>query len=99
MSKARSTKNITKENIIKMEEQYKWSLILKIAVPISLIEAYVFYTNISNGWKWFALILGLILTGTIVYFKDKKKSNIFTAIGIVFLVVLIVRFLKNFGSF
>ena len=80
-----------------MEEDYNWELILKIAIPISLIEAYIFYTNISNGWKWFSLIIGLLLSGGIVYMKDKKKSNIFTAVGIVFLTALIVRFLKNFG--
>jgi uncharacterized membrane protein len=70
---------------------------LKIAIPISLIEAYIFYTNISNGWKWFSLIIGILLTGSIVYIKEKKKSSIFTAVAIVFLVALIVRFLKNFG--
>ena len=80
-----------------MEEEYNWDLILKTAVPISLIEAYIFYTNISNGLKWFSLIIGLLLSGSIVYMKDKKKSNIFTAVGIVFLTALIVKFLKGFG--
>lgn len=80
-----------------MEEEYNWSLILKVAVPIALIEAYIFYINISNGWKWFSLIVGLLLTAGIVYTKDKKKSNIFTAVGIVFLIALLVRILKNFG--
>ncbi|MBI2647567.1 hypothetical protein HYW99_03750 [Candidatus Woesearchaeota archaeon] len=82
-----------------MEEEYNWELILKVAVPISLIESYVFYTNIGNGWKWFSLIIGLLLTGSIVYLKDKRKNSIFTAIGIVFLAALIVRFLKGFGLF
>ncbi len=82
-----------------MEEGYNWNLILKVAVPIALIEAYIFYANISNGWKWFSLIVGLLLTGGIIYIKNKKKNNIFTAVGIVFLVALIVRFLKNFGVF
>lgn len=80
-----------------MEEDYNWDLILKVAIPFALIEVYIFYTNISNGWKWFSLISGLLLTGSIVYFKDKKKRNVFTAIGIVFLAALIARFLKNFG--
>jgi len=80
-----------------MKEEYNWELILKIAAPIALIEAYVFYTNISNGWKWISLIAGLLLAGSIVYTKDKKKNNIFTAAAIVFLAALIVRFLKNFG--
>ncbi len=80
-----------------MEEDYNWNLILKIAVPIALIIAYLFYTNISSGWKWFSLIAGLFFSGAISYAKDKKKSTIFTAVGIVFLTALIVRFLKNFG--
>ena len=82
-----------------MEEEYNWELILKTAIPIALIEAYIFYVNISNGWKWFSLVIGLLLTGSIVYTKNKKKNNIFTAVGIVFLVALIMRFLKNFGVF
>ena len=80
-----------------MEEEYNWDLILKIAIPIALVESYIFYTNISNGWKWFSLIIGLALTGIIVNLKDKKKNNVFTAVAIVFLVALIVRLLKNFG--
>ena len=80
-----------------MEEEYNWNLILMVAMPIALIQAYIFYTNISNGWKWFSLIIALLLTGTIVYIKDKKKNNIFTAVGIVFLIALIIRFLKGFG--
>lgn len=79
-----------------MEEEYNWDLILKTAVPVSLIEAYIFYTNVGNGWKWFSLVVALLLTGGVVYSRNKKRNNIFTAIGIVFLVALIVRFLKNF---
>ena len=80
-----------------MEEQYNWELIIKIAVPIALIEAYIFYTNINNIWKWLSLIIGLALAGFIVHAKDKKKSNVFTAVAIVFLAALLVRFLRNFG--
>ena len=82
-----------------MGEEYNWELIIKIAALPSLIEAYIFYTNISNGWKWFLLILGLIITGSIIYYVDKKKTNIFTAVGIVFLSALIVRFMKIVGFF
>ncbi|MBI2652161.1 hypothetical protein HYX00_01735 [Candidatus Woesearchaeota archaeon] len=82
-----------------MEEEYNWKLILKIAALPALIEAYIFYTNISNGWKWFLLAAGLIITGGIVYYTDKRKTNIFTAVGIVFLAALIVRFMKLMGFF
>ena len=80
-----------------MEEEYNWSLILKVAAPLALIEAFVFYTNIADGWKWISLGIGVLSAGIIVYAKDKKKSNVFTACGFVFLVILILRFLKNFG--
>ncbi len=80
-----------------MEEDYNWNLILKIAIPIGLIEMYIFYTNISNGWKWFLLIIGQVIAGLIVYKKDKRKGNVLTTIAIIFLMTLIIRFLKNFG--
>lgn len=79
-----------------MEEEYNWDIILKVAIPISLVEAYVFYTSINDGWKWLSLIAGLSLAGWIVYRKDKRRSTIFTALGIVFLAAIIIRFLKNF---
>lgn len=78
-------------------EEYNWNLIMKAAAPFSIMEAYLFYTGISNIWKWLSLIAALLLTGWIVYAKDKKKNNVFTAVGIVFLAVLIARFLKNSG--
>ena len=82
-----------------MEEEYNWELILKVSLPFALVETFIFYTNTSDGWKYLSLITALLLKGAIVYKKDKKKNNIFTAVGIVFLVALIVRFLKNFGFF
>ena len=82
-----------------MEEEYNWELILKVSIPISLVEAYIFYTNISDGWKWLSLIAGLALAGWIVYMKDKKRSTIFTAVAIIFLAALVIRFLKRFGVF
>ncbi len=84
---------------VKLEEDYDWELILKIAVPVSLIEAYLFYIGIQNGWKWFSLVVGLLLSGGIVYLKDKKKNNVFTAAGIVFLAAMAVKLLKESGIF
>jgi len=80
-----------------MEEEYSWNLINKVAVPMALIEAYIFYTNMSDGWKWLSLAIGLLLAGGIVYSQNKKKNNIFTAVALVFLVALVVKFLKDFG--
>ena len=56
-------------------------------------------SNDFRTLKWASLVIGLVLSGAIIYNKDKKKNNIFTAAGIVFLAALIVRFLKNFGVF
>ena len=80
-----------------MEDEYNWNLILKVSVPFSLIEGYIFYTNVSDFWKWLSLIATLLLTGWIIYIKNKKKNNIFTAMGLVFLTVLVIRFLRNSG--
>ena len=80
-----------------MEEEYDWELILKVAVPLALAEGYIFYAAFRSGWRWFLLVIGLLLAGYLVYRKNKKKSNVFTAVGIVFLAALIIRFLKNFG--
>ena len=81
----------------KMEEEHNWALILKVAVPFALAEAYVFYTDIDSLWKSLLLVLGLSLTGVLVYMNDKKKGSLFTSMGIVLLAALIMRFLKNSG--
>ena len=80
-----------------MEEEYNWNLISKVAVPIALIDGFLFYTRIGDAWKWISLAISLFLAAMLVYINDKKKSNIFTAIGIIFLIVLIVKFLKDSG--
>lgn len=82
-----------------MEEGYNWELILKAAVPIALAEAYIFYINIGDGFKMLSLAAGILLAGFIVYSKDRKKNNVFTAAGIVLLAAMIVKFLKGFGFF
>ena len=82
---------------MKMEEEYNWGLIMKVALPVSAIVAFVFYTNLGNMWKWITLVFGVSSASMIVYTSDKKKSNVFTAGAVVFLVAIMVRFLKNFG--
>ncbi len=80
-----------------MEDDYNWNIIMLVAIPMALIEAAVFYFNFKNAWRWIILVTGLLLTGTLVYLKDRKKGNIFTAAAIVFLTALVVKFLKGFG--
>ena len=82
-----------------MEDDYSWNLILKVAIPIVLIDGFLFYTNIGSLWKWISLVIVSGLAGILVYINDKKRSNMFTSIGIVVLAVLIVKFLKDFGLF
>ncbi len=82
-----------------MEDDYSWNLILKVAIPIVLIDGFLFYTNIGSLWKWISLVIASGLAGILVYINDKKRSNMFTSIGIVVLAVLIVKFLKDFGLF
>ena len=82
-----------------MEEEYNWSIILKCSVPIALVEAYIFYTNLGSAWKWSALVVGISLSAMLVYINDKKKNNIFTAAAIVLLASLIVKLIKNLGFF
>jgi|TARA_B100002003_G_C14133005_1_gene544909 hypothetical protein len=82
-----------------MEQEYNWKVILRSAIPVALVMAYVFFTNMGIRLKWFYLIMGLIATYFIVYFQDKKKHNIFTSIAIVLLIALIVYGSRNLGLF
>jgi len=82
-----------------MTDEYNWNIILRSSLPVGIIMAFVFYTNISNRSKWIYLVLGLIVTYFVVYYQDKKKQNIFTAISLVLLISLIVYGLKNLGLF
>jgi len=80
-----------------MQEDYNWDLIMKVSIPVALAVGAVFYLRISNPWKWSALALGLFLAALLVYMNDKRKSNIFTSMGIVFLAALIVKLLRDLG--
>ena len=80
-----------------MEQEYNWELILKVSIIFSILEAIIFYISIIDVWKWISLVAALSLTGLIVYVNDKRRSSVFTSIGIVFLVVLVVRFLRVLG--
>ena len=83
----------------KMEEDYNWDLIMKVSAPIALAVGIVFYLGIGNAWKWSAFAIGMFLAALLVYINDKRKSNIFTAVGIVLLVTLIVKFFRDSGFF
>ncbi|MFH0867983.1 MAG: hypothetical protein V1831_01605 [Candidatus Woesearchaeota archaeon] len=70
-----------------MDSEYNWNAILWGAVPVSILIAWVFFSNMKL--KWFLLVLGVIAAAVITYFLDKKKHNIFTSPFIVFIAALI----------
>ena len=76
-------------------EEYNWDIITKVSIPVAVAVAVIFYLRIGSAWKWVSLAVGLFLAALLVYINDKKKSNIFTAMGIVFLAALIVKFLRD----
>lgn len=82
-----------------MEDEYNWNLILAVSIPIAVLEAIIFYLSISNIWKWSSMLIALFLAGGIIYKKDRRKGNIYTAMGIVLLAGLVVKMLQNFGLF
>lgn len=81
------------------EQEYNWDLILKASIPFSAITGYVFYTNAPNFVKWLVMIIGATAAGGIVYYKDRKKGDIFTAAAIVMLAAAAVMALKRVGVF
>jgi len=84
--------------LIKMQEkEYNWKAILYGAVPASIAIFFVFDSGISNGLKWLYLVIGILASMGITYFKDKKKQNIFTSPFIVVIIAIIVRGLKTLG--
>ena len=82
-----------------MEEDYNWDLIMKVSIPVALAVGVIFYLRISNAWKWSAFAIGLFLAALLVYINDKRKTNIFTTMGIVVLVAMIVKFFRDSGFF
>ncbi|HLG23994.1 MAG TPA: hypothetical protein VI564_03645 [Candidatus Nanoarchaeia archaeon] len=79
----------------KLEEDYNWKVILSVSVPVSIIVGYLNYSSLSDTLKLWSVIIGSLVSAWIVYFISKKKSNIFTAAAIVFLVAIVIKFLKS----
>ncbi len=80
-------------------EEYNWKLILPVSIPVGLIEAYVFYSNMPNLWKYFLLLIGLLLAFWIIYTKEKSKKSIFTASCLILLFILVEEMIKKLGLF
>ena len=82
-----------------MEQEYNWNAILYGAVPASVIVAFVFFSNMTRGWKFFYLVPLLFVAAGITYYFDKKKHNIFTSPFIVLIAALVIQGLKGLGLF
>lgn len=80
-----------------MEQKYNWKAIFSGASAPSIAMFFVFRSGMLLGWKWFYLILGILLSIGITYYFDKKKHNMFTAPFIVIIVSLVVHGLRNLG--
>jgi len=80
-----------------MTKEYDWNIILRSSLPVGLLMAFIFYTDIKIGLKWFYLVLAMVMEYGIVYYQDKKKHNIFTAMTLVLLISMITYGLKNLG--
>lgn len=80
------------------EPEYNWKLILTASIPLTIVVFFIFQ-RVSSGWAWLWLILCMAAAGIIVYFKSKKKADIFTAAAIIFLVGVGLRFLERAGIF
>jgi|TARA_Y100000310_G_scaffold284075_1_gene306538 carbon starvation protein CstA len=80
-----------------MEEEYNWKAILIGAIPVSIVMAILYYSNIARGVINVYLIIGILIAMGITYYFDKKKHNIFTSAFVVLIVALIVYGLKIYG--
>ena len=79
------------------EREYDWGTILKVSIPFSAIAGYFFYRDFLSLLRWAVLIIGSALAGYLVYRKDKRKANVFTAVAIVVLVSVVAVAVKKFG--
>lgn len=78
------------------EPEYNWKLILAASIPLVIAVVFIF-RGVASGWAWVWLILCMVAASTIVYFRSKKKADIFTAAAIIFLVGVGLRFLERAG--
>ncbi len=79
-----------------MNETHQWSHILRGAVPAS-IAVFILFANMASNWKWALLLAAMAACYVLVYFKTKKKADLFTALAIVFLAALAMHFLQGAG--
>ena len=78
-----------------MEREYNWKAISFGTVPVSIVMAILYYSDIARGIINFYLIIGILIAMGITYYFDKKKGNIFTSAFVVVITALIVNGLKN----
>ncbi len=78
------------------QDDYNWSSISKGAIPAS-IGVVLAFANLATNWRWMITVLCMVMAYIIVSFSSKKKSDLFTAIALVFAVSIAMHALSTAG--
>ena len=78
------------------ESEHNWNAITKGAIPggVGVVLA---FANLTSNWKWAITLLCMGAAYGIVSFSSKKKSDLFAAVAIVFVVALAMHGLSRAG--
>ena len=76
--------------------EHDWNAIMKGAVPAGAGVVLAF-ANLTSNWKWGITLLCMAAAYGIVSFYSKKKSDLFTAVALVFVIALAMHGLSQAG--
>ncbi len=76
--------------------EYNWNVISKGAVPAS-IGVVLAFANLTSNWRWAITFMCMAAAYGIVAFSSRKKSDLFTAAAMVFVVALVMHALSRAG--
>lgn len=76
--------------------EHNWGVIFKGAIPAG-VGVVLAFANITSNWKWAITLLCMAAAYGIVSFSSKKKSDLFTAAALVFVVALAMHALSRAG--
>jgi ABC-type Fe3+-siderophore transport system permease subunit len=75
---------------------YDWNAISKGAV-LGAIGVVLAFSNLVSNWRWGIAAICMAAAYGIVSFSSKKKSDLFSAVALVFVAALIMHFLSKAG--